>query len=245
VPADRLLACIAGLFLVGALLIHLGHRLRRVEAGARARDWLKYAVYVGVINSLWAAAYLGRPAAGALLLAIVVAGAVEIYRIAPASHRGSAAVLATLLFVLALGHLLAPSLAWQARFVFVVIVTATTDSFAQLCGRLLGRRRLCPRLSPEKTIGGLWCGLGMAVAVSLLLGFLIPEARGWRLALLGFATALGAVGGDLLFSAIKRRVGVKDFSALLPGHGGALDRFDSLLLASPVFYWTRAAVLGP
>lgn len=243
-PANRLLGCVAGLFLVGALLVHLGHRLHRAPAEARARDWLKYAVYVFVINSLWASAYLGRPAAGALLLAIVTAGAVEIYRIAPASHRGRAAALATILFVVALGHLLAPPMAWQGRFAFVVMITATTDSFAQLCGRLLGRRRLCPRLSPEKTVEGLWCGLGMAMGVSLLLGFLIPEARGLRLALLGLATALGAVGGDLLFSAIKRRVGVKDFSALLPGHGGALDRFDSLLLASPVFYWTRAVVLG-
>jgi phosphatidate cytidylyltransferase len=204
---------------------------------------LKYAVYVGLINALWASAYLGRLAAGSLLLVIVVGGSVEVFKVAPAPCRRSAAALAAVLFALALGHLLASSLAWQARFVFVVMVTATTDSFAQLCGRLLGRRRLCPRLSPGKTQAGLWCGLGMGVVVSFLFGFLIPEAHGLRLALLGFSTALGAVGGDLLFSAIKRHVGVKDFSALLPGHGGVLDRFDSLLLASPVFYWSGVALL--
>lgn len=242
-PDSRLLACIAGLFLLGAFLIHLGHRLRDRDTGAHQRDWLKYGVYVGLINALWASAYLGRPAAFALLLAIVVGGSVEVYQVAPASCRRSAAALATVLFVLALGHLLASPSAWQARFAFVVVVTATTDSFAQLSGRLLGRRRLCPHLSPGKTVTGLWCGLGMAVAVSLFLGFLIPEAHGLRLALLGLSTALGAVGGDLLFSAIKRRVGVKDFSALLPGHGGVLDRFDSLLLASPVFYWSGVALL--
>ncbi len=241
---SRLPSCVAGLFLAGALLIRLGHRMRRVDTGSQHRDWLKYAVYVGLINALWASAFLGRPAAGTLLLAIVVGGSIEVFHVSPASCRWSAAALATVLFVLALGHLLASPLAWQARFAFVVLVTATTDSFAQLWGRLLGRRRLCPRLSPGKTIAGLWCGLGMAVVVSLLLGFLIPEAHGLRLVVLGLATALGAVGGDLLFSAIKRRVGVKDFSALLPGHGGVLDRFDSLLLASPAFYWTRVALLG-
>lgn len=242
-PDSRLLACVAGLFLLGAFLIHLGHRLRDRDPAAQQRDWLKYAVYVGLINALWASAYLGRLAAGSLLLAIVVGGAVEVFKVAPAPCRRSAAGLAAVLFALALGHLLASSLAWQARFVFVVMVTATTDSFAQLCGRLLGRRRLCPRLSPGKTVAGLCSGLGMAVVVSLLLGFLIPEAHGLRLALLGLSTALGAVGGDLLFSAIKRRLGVKDFSALLPGHGGVLDRFDSLLLSSPVFYWSGVALL--
>lgn len=242
-PDSRLLVCVAGLFLAGALLIHLAHRLRDGDAVTRQRDWLKYAVYVGLINSLWASAYLGRLAAGAVLLAIVVGGSVEVFRVAPASCRQGAAAVAALLFTIALGHLVASSLAWQARFAFVVLVTATTDSFAQLSGRLLGRRRLCPRLSPGKTVAGLWCGLGVAVLVSLLLGFLVPEAHGVRLALLGLSTALGAVGGDLLFSAIKRRIGVKDFSALLPGHGGVLDRFDSLLLASPVFYWSGVALL--
>jgi phosphatidate cytidylyltransferase len=243
VPDSRLLLCVAGLFLVGALLVHLAHRFRDRADDERRRDWVKYAVYVLVINAVWASAYLGRVAAGAVLISIVVMGAGEVFRVAPVSWRVTAAAVAGVLFVVALGPLLASTSGWQGRFAFVVVVTAATDSFAQLWGRLLGRRRLCPRLSPGKTVAGLGGGLGMALVVSVLLGFLVPEARGARLALLGLLTSLGAVGGDLLFSAIKRRLGVKDFSALLPGHGGVLDRFDSLLLATPVFYWSRVALL--
>lgn len=241
-PAYKLAVLVAGLFLVGAALIRLAHRHRPPKD--RRRDWLKYGVYVAVINALWASAYLGRHAAAALLGLIVLVGAAEVSRVVPAPHRAGAAVLAAVFFSAALGEMLIPSAAWEGAFAFVVIVTAATDSFAELSGHLLGRRKLCPRLSPQKTVAGLWGGLGMAVVVSLFLGFLLPEARGTRLALLGLMTALGAAGGDLLFSAVKRAAGVKDFSGLLPAHGGVLDRFDSLILAAPVFHWSRALLLG-
>jgi phosphatidate cytidylyltransferase len=244
VPDSRLPVCVAGLFLFGAFLIHIAHRVRNQDALGRRRDWIKYAVYVGVIDALWASAYLGRVAAVAALTTIALGGAFEVFKVAPVSHRLTATAAASVLFGTALGHLFASPSGWQGRFAFVVLVTAATDSFAQLWGRLLGGRRLCPRLSPGKTIAGLWGGLGMAVAVSLLLGFLVPQAHGLRLVLLGLSTALGAVGGDLAFSAVKRSLRVKDFSPLLPGHGGMLDRFDSLLLASPAFYWSGALLLG-
>jgi len=245
VPDSRLVLAVFGLFSVGALIVLLGHRLRRPGVERRRSDWIKYGVYAVVINALWVSAYVGRAAAGALLAAIVVAGTCEVSRIAPARRRFATAVTAAALFALALGHLLAsPTPGWPASFAFVIMVTASTDSFAQLCGRLIGRRKLCPRLSPEKTVAGLLGGLSMAVGVALLLGFLLPGARGAPLAGLGLLTAAGAVGGDLLFSAIKRAAGIKDFSTWLPGHGGVLDRFDSLLLAAPVFYWSRALLLG-
>ncbi len=239
-PDSRVALCVAGLFLLGAALIRAIHVVQDLPAARRRRDWVKYGVYVAVINGLWACAYLGRAAASIALGAIVMAGAVEASRIVKSAHRLGAAVLAALLLSAALGHLLiAPGAEWSAGFAFVVVVTAATDSFAELTGRLMGGRKLCPRLSPGKTVAGLCGGLIAAVAVSCLLGFLLPTARGVRLALLGLGTALGAVGGDLLFSAIKRVAGVKDFSGLLPGHGGVLDRFDSLIVAAPVFHWSR------
>jgi len=217
------------------------HRLRVRSPGERRADWIKYAVYVGTINALWASPYAGPRTAAAVLAAIAVVGAGELSRVVRWPRRASIGPIALLLLLLCLGHLMFPPAAgWQGRFAFVVLVTAATDSFAQLAGRLLGGRRLCPGLSPQKTVAGLCGGVCMAVAVSLLLGFLLPGQRGLRLAFLGCATATGAVSGDLLFSAIKRDAGVKDFSGMLPGHGGVLDRFDSLIVAAPVFYWAGA-----
>lgn len=243
-PDERLLACVVGLFASGALLIHLGHRVRRTEATRRREDWVKYAVYAGVINALWASAWLGRGAAALLLGAVVSLGVIEVARVTPAPWRVAAAFASALLLPAAASPLLLPSAEWPGRFAFVVVVTAATDSYAQLAGRLLGGPRPFPRLSPRKTLSGLCGGLAAAVGVSLLLGFLLPPASAPRLALLGLCTAAGAVAGDLLFSALKRRVGVKDFSALLPGHGGVLDRFDSLLLAAPAFHWASRLLLA-
>jgi len=240
---SRLALCVAGLFLAGALLIRIVHRTHRQGAERRRVDWLKYAVYVLVINGLWGAAYVGRGVAASCLAVVAIGGTLEVLRLVPAPYRVGAAAAAMALFFASLWHLMleAPG-GWQASFAFVVMVTASTDSFAQLSGRLVGRRKLCPRLSPEKTVVGLWGGLTVGVGVALLLGFLLPDAHGGRLALLGLSTALAAVVGDLLFSAVKRAAGVKDFSGILPGHGGMLDRFDSLLLAAPVFYWSRQLI---
>jgi phosphatidate cytidylyltransferase len=243
--AVRLGWVVLALFASGALLIHLVHRVHGVDPERQRRDWLKCAVYAAMINALWAAAYLGQVAAAVALAPILVLGSLELVRVLPRSASVPSTVGAPLILALALGHLLVCARpGWQGAFAFVVLVTAATDSFAELVGRLLGGRRLCPRLSPGKTVAGFWGGLTMAVAVSMLLGFLLPAAHGVRLAAIGLATAFAAVGGDLLFSAVKRAVGVKDFSTTLPGHGGILDRFDSLLLAAPVSYWTQRWLLG-
>ena len=238
---QRLAVRVLGLFAVGALLVHRVHRGQ--PADRRRRDWLKYAVFVGVINGLWVSAFVGRGAATIALGLIVLFGSVEVFQVVPAARQPAAGAAAMLLLGLALAPMLRSSTG-PAAFAFVVLVTAATDSFAELLGRLIGRRKLCPRLSPQKTAAGFWGGLGMAVGVSLMLGFLLPDAHGVRLAFLGLATALGAVGGDLVFSAIKRAAGVKDFSGALPGHGGVLDRFDSLVLAAPAFQLARSLWRG-
>ncbi|MCB9965951.1 MAG: phosphatidate cytidylyltransferase [Rhodospirillales bacterium] len=118
-----------------------------------------------------------------------------------------------------------------------------SDSTAYLFGKLLGGPKLAPKISPNKTIAGL---VGAAVGPSLVLvlshyaliysGFSSLDATVWQLLLLG--AVLGVVGqaGDLLISALKRVAKVKDTGNLIPGHGGLLDRIDSLLLISPVFF---------
>ena len=122
--------------------------------------------------------------------------------------------------------------------VWVFIVTWATDIGAYLAGRSLGRRKLAPAISPNKTVEGLIGGIVAATAC----GGAWAVATGLGLALLGLAPvlAIAAQAGDLFESGMKRRAGIKDSGTWLPGHGGILDRLDGLV---PVAVLTAAAQL--
>jgi phosphatidate cytidylyltransferase len=127
---------------------------------------------------------------------------------------------------------------------FVLLVTWSVDTLAYLVGKAVGRHRMAAALSPGKTWEGAAGGFIGAVAVAGLLGWLLRFPAGWALAA-GALIGVVAQIGDLCESAIKREIGIKDFGDLIPGHGGALDRFDSLLFNAPAVYfllllWPRA-----
>lgn len=119
----------------------------------------------------------------------------------------------------------------------VVVVVATADIGAYFAGRRFGRRYLSPHVSPKKTWEGLFGGVVANVPIVIVLGLILDlDLRYWSL--LGFtvmATVLSSVLGDLLESMVKRHRGIKDSGNILPGHGGLLDRIDSLTAALPVF----------
>ena len=119
-----------------------------------------------------------------------------------------------------------------------LVAAWAADSLALLGGMAFGKHKLCPRVSPNKTVEGFFCGIAGG-AVGMLIYALILRACGHGVSLPLFI-GVGAVGavfgalGDLTFSAIKRSVGIKDFGTFMPEHGGVLDRFDSVLFALPV-----------
>lgn len=117
-------------------------------------------------------------------------------------------------------------------------LTVASDTGAYYAGRWFGKRKLCPAISPGKTVAGAMGGLaaGTLVGAGLVI-FLFPELD--RLVVVGSALVLVCVGvmGDLVESVLKRSVGVKDSGTILAGHGGLLDRGDSLLLAAPVLFY--------
>ena len=126
------------------------------------------------------------------------------------------------------------------RWLIVLLgVTFASDTGAYAVGRLIGRHALAPRISPAKTwegaIGGFLAGAGAAVVLPIALGL---DTGAVLIAAIAVTLPIAAQAGDLLESALKRRIGVKDSSGLLPGHGGLLDRMDSQLLAAPLLYWT-------
>lgn len=132
-------------------------------------------------------------------------------------------------------RLLEPSLAlrWLG---FLLIITALNDVAQYLVGKPFGRHRIAPRLSPNKTWQGLAGGTLLSALLACWIGQQLQLAPALPLLLLGGALAVTGFIGDLAFSALKRQAGVKDFSNLLPGHGGILDRIDSLMFTAP-FLW--------
>jgi phosphatidate cytidylyltransferase len=143
-----------------------------------------------------------------------------------------------------------PYAPWAVMTVFVV--TWATDTFAYFAGRGYGRRKLAPHLSPGKTVEGALGGLAGAVASALVMGTWTglgqPRDLWGTVALhslaLGLLLGIAAQAGDLFASSLKREWGVKDFGGLLPGHGGLLDRFDSLLFTAPIAYYYLTLVVG-
>ena len=119
---------------------------------------------------------------------------------------------------------------------FFILVVQLSDVFQYIWGKLLGRHQIAPRLSPSKTWEGFLGGAGTATAVGTMLWWVTPftplQAAGISLVI----TLLGFAGG-LTMSAIKRDQGIKDFGTLIKGHGGVLDRIDSVCFAAPVFYY--------
>lgn len=117
-------------------------------------------------------------------------------------------------------------------------VTAGSDSGAYFCGSAFGKRKLCPTISPKKTVEGAVGGLVCGLVLALLCAVLLFDQVDWLFILISGSVLTGVgILGDLTESVIKRGTGTKDSGKLLAGHGGVLDRVDSLLLAAPVMYY--------
>ena len=127
---------------------------------------------------------------------------------------------------------------------WLVAVTKFCDTGALLTGMAIGRHKMSPRLSPKKTwegfAGGTLAAVGAGVGIVALLGLPVSAWVGVALGLIG---AVGGTLGDLAESLLKRQAGVKDSGNLIPGHGGLLDRVDSLLWTAPLAYYLLAAIL--
>ena len=124
-----------------------------------------------------------------------------------------------------------------------------SDTGAYFAGRAFGKRKLCPAVSPNKTVEGCVGGF-IGSIVGMIVYHLIVKATisldlGWvMIIVLGIVGSLLGQIGDLSFSVIKREYGIKDYGAIFPGHGGVLDRFDSVLFVSPAYYLIITAILA-
>jgi len=123
-----------------------------------------------------------------------------------------------------------------ALLLFVVLLTELNDVAQYIWGKALGRRKVIESVSPKKTIEGLIGGVATTTLLSFLLApYLTPLTRGDSIAV-GLMIGFGGFLGDVTISAVKRDIGVKDSGTRIPGHGGILDRIDSLLFTGPLFF---------
>jgi phosphatidate cytidylyltransferase len=148
---------------------------------------------------------------------------------------GQRALLATVGFVVLVPPALAVVVFRPAEAILVLAVAWIADTAAYFAGRRWGRRKLAPSISPGKTWEGAVGGLAGAAAYAIILSLVLAGGKG-AMALVGAAALLVmvSIAGDLFESAAKRQAGVKDSGAILPGHGGMLDRIDSATATLPV-----------
>ena len=120
---------------------------------------------------------------------------------------------------------------------YVVTITIASDTFAHFFGTMIGKTKLCPEVSPNKTVEGLVGGVtfGTFLGSVFFMTLIAPNANIYLVVLISFILSLISEIGDLIFSAIKRKYNVKDYGNIMPGHGGVLDRLDSIIFAMLAF----------
>jgi len=225
----RLLACVVALVAAREYLHVLHHDGRRVNP---------LPVLLLVAVTCWWMAAPTRTDVLALLLAGVAWLAIEVVFRGLTVDRAAARFLAPWYIGMPLGMLAAIHATGGRPATLLLIATVVVSDSAQYySGRMFGRRPLAPAISPKKTVEGAIGGAALATGFLALAGpRVLPASDVVSLALVGLAIALLGICGDLFESRLKRIAGVKDSGALIPGHGGLLDRIDALLFATPAFY---------
>jgi len=208
---------------------------------------LSIVVVLGIIATTFAIAdhwygfFVAVPPLTMVLLAIVA-----ILRDEPHGYtqRVSLGVISFLLFGHCIGHLgyIANDADFRPIIMLIILTVELNDVFAYITGKTFGRRKITPRTSPNKTLGGALGALLLTTALVSAVGHFVfaGSALDTPANLIGLGLLVSVAGqfGDLMVSSIKRDIGIKDMGVAIPGHGGLLDRFDSMLLVAPaVFYY--------
>jgi phosphatidate cytidylyltransferase len=215
-------------FILGGILFYIIYRNKPREIASQNRN--KYISYFVIIHIMFISIVFKPPIFHYLALLIVLAGFFEIinlFRRSGYARKGFFSFSLFIFFVFSMGFICF-SLMETGMILFTFLVVSIFDAFSQISGQLLGKHKLFPSVSPGKTHEGLVGGGIIAIFSAFLLKGLIGDIK-IPLLLLSSGIVLFAFFGDAATSFYKRKYLVKDFSNLIPGHGGFLDRFDGLL----------------
>ncbi len=126
----------------------------------------------------------------------------------------------------------------NTKYIWLIFTIAFgTDTFAYIVGNLIGKRKLCPKISPNKTIEGSLGGIMGSIFMSVIYSNIFELGDLWIIILISIFGSIVSQIGDLTASTIKRQTGIKDYGFIMPGHGGVLDRFDSIIFTAPLIYY--------
>jgi phosphatidate cytidylyltransferase len=135
-----------------------------------------------------------------------------------------------------------PHGAWQIATMLLLVVS--NDTFGYLVGASFGKHPMAPKISPKKSWEGFAGSIGGAILIGILASLFLLDKPWWVGIILAVGTVTAATAGDLAESMVKRELGVKDMSSILPGHGGVMDRLDSIVFASPVVFVLYGLLAG-
>lgn len=235
--------CKGGLILAGVLLFlalaGMREYYRATGLSGKPMTWLELTAYIGAVGYFAALVFLGND----YLLPVLAASCVLVlflYVIMYPTFRSLEAagyVFALVYIVVMLGFVYMIRCRFKGNVEVWLIFLGSwgADTCAYCVGRLFGRHKMAPVLSPKKSVEGAIGGIAGAAALGLIYAVIFKQPLVIYM-VISAVTAVVSMFGDLAASAVKREAGLKDYSHLIPGHGGVLDRFDSLLFAAPIVY---------
>lgn len=203
---------------------------RRKEKSAARKSWTKFITYFFIIHLLFFSIVINPLVFKGVAVLIVLVGAFELIKLfkkANSDHKRFFFASVLLFALLAYGFIVFSRLE-KELILFAFLVLSIFDAFSQISGQLFGKTKIAPDISPNKTVGGTVGGSIIAILSAFLLNGLYSHV--WYIVVvLAGGVVIFAFTGDIFASLYKRKYNVKDYSKLIPGHGGFLDRFDSLI----------------
>ena len=230
-----------GYFILGAIATQLANRGK--EKKIKKERWVKIAVYFIIVHFILLV-LLFRPSWFIYIaLFIVITGFYEIIKTGRHKGRTIAVIFALIIYLLiSSGFLSVCTYISPEGLIQVFLMVFIFDGFSQIAGQLFGKRKLLPKVSPGKTGEGFAGGFIATLLTAIFL--LMRDTSRVDVLISTCLICFAALCGDLLASLYKRKMGVKDFSKLIPGHGGVLDRFDSLIAAGCAIFVYLFVVLS-
>jgi phosphatidate cytidylyltransferase len=226
-------------FLIGGVVILYINT--KFQSQVKKHNWLKYFTFFIIINLLFISVMFNVLYFHYLSIIIILISFFEVIRLIIITGKLKTGIISLFFLALFSFTFIGFSLLEKQLLIIVIFIVSIFDGFSQLSGQLFGKIKILPLISPNKTVEGMIGGFLFSIISSALI-FKMLNKEFMQSLYFGFGISTFAFLGDLSASYIKRNFGVKDYSRLLPGIGGVLDKFDSLIFCGSFIYIIRVYI---